>query len=303
MVRGPVFCPHLGTKFDKGTQWGYPSQLASCYLDAKIPYSPSLAHQQRFCLSDRFGGCFRLVEAPPPHQIPEAAADLEQEEAPPRGGRLRAARAFPQPEPRAVPERRPAPGIGPVLSAATPHARRAAARAATAAGTLGDFTSDTAPRLVRRVMETLLMRRFWLASLAIVLVGFFASWAVSRLAAPAAPRPVIIEVVVTPTAEAPPPPTAPAPADPPAAAPPAPASPAAGSPAGPTPTPAATGRAGTVSGTDGQGLVLRRGPGTDAERIAVMPEGASLRILESQGGWLRVSYNNQSGWASATYVK
>lgn len=303
MVKGPVFCPHLGTKFDKGTQWGYPSQLASCYLDAKIPYSPSLAHQQRFCLSDRFGGCFRLVESPAPQPIPETEEDLEPDEVAPRGGRLRAARAFPQPESRPAPERRSVAGVGPVLSAATPHARRVAARAATAAGTLGDFTSDTAPRLVRRAMETLLLRRFWLVSLAVVLVGFFASWAVSRLAAPATPKPVVIELVVTPTPEAPPPPPIAAPADPPAAATPAPVSPTAGSSASPTPAPAATGRAGTVSGTDGQGLVLRKGPGTDAERLTVMPEGASVRILQSQGGWLQVTYNNQTGWASATYVK
>src|SRR3970282_2188266 len=91
MVKGPVFCPHLGTKFDKGTQWGYPSQLASCYLDAEIPYSPSLAHQQRFCLSDRFPGCFRLVEAPAPQQVAETEEELRPEEVTPRGGRLRAA--------------------------------------------------------------------------------------------------------------------------------------------------------------------------------------------------------------------
>ncbi|MBI2911210.1 MAG: SH3 domain-containing protein [Chloroflexi bacterium] len=301
MVRGPVFCPHLGTKFDKGTQWGYPSQLASCYLDAKIPYSPSLAHQQRFCLSDRFPGCFRLVEAPAPPLVADTEEELGPEEVAPRGGRLRAARASPQSESRPAPERRTVGAVGPVISAATPHARRAAARAVTAAGTLGDFTSDTAPRLVRRIMETLLLRRFWLASLAIVLVGFFASWAVSRLAAPSAPKPVVIEVVVTSTPEAPlPPPVAPD-------APPAAATPVPGSPAGPTPAPATTGRPGTVAGTDGQGLNLRNGPSATAQRVTTMPEGASVRILQSventEGRWVQVSYNDQTGWAFGQYVK
>lgn len=60
----------------------------------------------------------------------------------------------------------------------------------------------------------------------------------------------------------------------------------------------------TVIGTDGLGLRLRTRPATTYAVITVMPEGASVRILEGpSGNWYRVDFSGQVGWAHGGYLR
>jgi len=64
---------------------------------------------------------------------------------------------------------------------------------------------------------------------------------------------------------------------------------------------------GLVSGTRGLGLRLRAEPGVGQYVLAVMPEGASVKVAESTadaGGseWRQVSYGDVTGWVSSRYL-
>src|SRR5262249_1073521 len=62
-----------------------------------------------------------------------------------------------------------------------------------------------------------------------------------------------------------------------------------------------------VSGTDGDGLVLRTDPGLTQVARTVLPEGARVQVLEGPQSvddheWFRVSTAAGPGWASARYL-
>jgi murein DD-endopeptidase MepM/ murein hydrolase activator NlpD len=58
-----------------------------------------------------------------------------------------------------------------------------------------------------------------------------------------------------------------------------------------------------VDSTDG--LNLRAGPGTDQRVLAVIPNNATVKVTgrSPDGRWINISYNGQSGWADAEYLK
>lgn len=62
--------------------------------------------------------------------------------------------------------------------------------------------------------------------------------------------------------------------------------------------PASVQAADSVARTD---VNMRSGPGTSYDRIAVVPAGARVRVLEC-GGWCRVTYGGRTGWVSASYI-
>jgi len=52
------------------------------------------------------------------------------------------------------------------------------------------------------------------------------------------------------------------------------------------------------------GLNLRTGPGTEYDIVLVMPDGAAVDLRgDGQNGFLPVSYNGTTGWASAEWLK
>ena len=59
----------------------------------------------------------------------------------------------------------------------------------------------------------------------------------------------------------------------------------------------------TVVDTGGSGLRLREGPSTGFDIVTVMPEGASVVVLDGpEDGWYRVRYGSLEGWASGAYL-
>lgn len=65
----------------------------------------------------------------------------------------------------------------------------------------------------------------------------------------------------------------------------------------------------TVSGTNGDGLNLRVGPGFDQSVILVMPEGAIVQVIggpqaDAAGNrWWNVDWNGVTGWAFGVYLQ
>jgi cell wall-associated NlpC family hydrolase len=64
----------------------------------------------------------------------------------------------------------------------------------------------------------------------------------------------------------------------------------------------------TVAGTDGNGLRLRSGAGTDSSALTVLPEGAQFAVVGADvndgvgNTWANVSYNGTTGYASKAYL-
>jgi peptidoglycan-N-acetylglucosamine deacetylase len=59
----------------------------------------------------------------------------------------------------------------------------------------------------------------------------------------------------------------------------------------------------TVVDTGGSGLRLREGPSSDHDILTVMPEGASVVVLDGpEGQWYRVRYGTIEGWAHGAYL-
>ena len=59
-----------------------------------------------------------------------------------------------------------------------------------------------------------------------------------------------------------------------------------------------------VVDTGGLGLRMRAGAGSTFAVIVVMPEGATVKILDGANGpWRRVTYQQQTGWAHGDYLR
>ncbi len=64
----------------------------------------------------------------------------------------------------------------------------------------------------------------------------------------------------------------------------------------------------TVVGTDGNGLRLRGGAGTDSATLTILPEGAQVTVVGADvndgagNTWANVSYNGTAGYASKAYL-
>ncbi len=72
---------------------------------------------------------------------------------------------------------------------------------------------------------------------------------------------------------------------------------------GPTPTPTPLPTAATFGATTTTNLRLRTGAGTSSDIILVIPNGSRVRVLGSQtNGFYPVSYDNATGYASASYI-
>lgn len=54
----------------------------------------------------------------------------------------------------------------------------------------------------------------------------------------------------------------------------------------------------------GNGVFVRSGPGTDHEALATIPNGASVRIVESAGGgWYKITFSGSGGADTTGYMK
>ena len=64
------------------------------------------------------------------------------------------------------------------------------------------------------------------------------------------------------------------------------------------------GLAGVTSMTATGNLNLRKGPGTSYAVLSVIPEGATVTVLDptARNGFLNVEFNGTSGWSSASYL-
>jgi uncharacterized protein YraI len=49
-------------------------------------------------------------------------------------------------------------------------------------------------------------------------------------------------------------------------------------------------------------LNLRSGPSTSDSILEVMPQGATVHVIGSSGGWFKVTYNGTTGWCSGLYL-
>jgi hypothetical protein len=64
-----------------------------------------------------------------------------------------------------------------------------------------------------------------------------------------------------------------------------------------------TGDVAVVSGTDGDGVRLRSGPGTDSSIITVLPEEEAVTVIDgSTGDWVAVSVAGTSGYVHMDYL-
>lgn len=50
-------------------------------------------------------------------------------------------------------------------------------------------------------------------------------------------------------------------------------------------------------------LNMRTGPGTDYEIITTIQAGEGVQVLENLEGWVKVEYENQTGYCSFKYLK
>lgn len=72
-----------------------------------------------------------------------------------------------------------------------------------------------------------------------------------------------------------------------------------------TPSESGTLKAGSaVVVNGGNGVRVRSGPGTDYEALATVPNGGSVRIVESAGnGWYKITFSGVGGAATTGYMK
>lgn len=66
----------------------------------------------------------------------------------------------------------------------------------------------------------------------------------------------------------------------------------------PAPAPAASNEMVTTAN-----LNMRSGPATGYKSIRIIPNGSKVTVLESQGGWYKISFAGSSGWSSGMYLK
>ncbi|PNB43287.1 N-acetylmuramoyl-L-alanine amidase, partial [Pseudomonas sp. GW456-E7] len=57
----------------------------------------------------------------------------------------------------------------------------------------------------------------------------------------------------------------------------------------------------TVTSTDPD-LRMRTGPGTSYEVIGKFPQGSQASVIDKGSGWVKISYQNATGWVSSEYV-
>lgn len=50
------------------------------------------------------------------------------------------------------------------------------------------------------------------------------------------------------------------------------------------------------------GLNLRDGAGKEYKKITLIPDGSEVSVLEQQGDWTKVQYNDYTGWVSSDYL-
>ena len=322
MTSQPQYCPYLGTKFDRNTKWGYASHLATCYLSENEPFAPSLSHQQRFCLTERYPQCFRLTGQP---TVVSPMYDMPGNEPAPvqsRGGAFETAQGpqvaapagmsavgsglteppranpealgpNPQPHAQAGPTARPAPGRYP------PRGRDSRSETALAPGAMAMVDG-----LLASVAGAGRMGLAAIGALLLLLFAFIFLLQVFGSDSPSQPE------ATTPG------PASKQPAKGVAGSLPAPkpgANPTAGVPAkspGVVPKPEdvqTQQRPAEVFNTDGFGLSLRDGPSATANRIDVILEGDQIIVIGSrtteEGEWLEVEYEGQTGWAFAEYIR
>lgn len=61
---------------------------------------------------------------------------------------------------------------------------------------------------------------------------------------------------------------------------------------------------GTVYNTEGVGLRVRSGPGTNYSQIGSLWDGNTVTIIKSQSGWHNINHNgNKNAWVSANYIR
>lgn len=58
----------------------------------------------------------------------------------------------------------------------------------------------------------------------------------------------------------------------------------------------------TMYVTSEEGLMLRKGPGTDQEAISCLNFGEEIRVEKIEGGWAYTTVDGQSGWCYAKYL-
>lgn len=51
------------------------------------------------------------------------------------------------------------------------------------------------------------------------------------------------------------------------------------------------------------GLNIRKGPGTDFQKIGAFPYGSKVTVLSVTNGWAKIQYNNQDAYVAANYLK
>lgn len=323
----PTFCPYLGTKFDRNTKWGYASHLATCYLSEKEPFAPSLSHQQRFCLTERYGQCFRLTGQP------TVVAPLY--DSPLSGTRPRAGAspmAVPSPEPaqpqmfqqpggdyiapmRANDPMGQAPRVGVPYASATPNPAPAQAPGRPMTGRYSPRPLTDPPgspvrpgpaAVLQGVSDTLKgLGRLGLAAigavglLVIAFIFLLSVFTSGGNNANAARTPTVAAPKAGTTTTAP---VLPSPG--PATQPTQPAG-AVVTPAAKTSPTAAAGRTVTVNAENG--LNLRPEPSATGTPLARIPNGTQLEVLNTRqaadGTWLQVRFNNQTGWISAEFTR
>lgn len=61
-----------------------------------------------------------------------------------------------------------------------------------------------------------------------------------------------------------------------------------------------TGKSGAIIGTS---VRMRSGPGTNYDILGTYSNGVSLKVLGSENGWYKVSYNGKTGYIKADYVR
>ncbi|TXF73479.1 SH3 domain-containing protein [Bacillus subtilis] len=62
-----------------------------------------------------------------------------------------------------------------------------------------------------------------------------------------------------------------------------------------------SGSSDTVTSTDPD-LRMRTGPGTSYEVIGKFPQGSQASVIDKDSGWIKISYQNATGWVSSEYV-
>ena len=74
-------------------------------------------------------------------------------------------------------------------------------------------------------------------------------------------------------------------------------------PSGSTTTPPATGYYATVNvSTNTSPVRMRKGPGTNYNVIASVPQGTRVQVLSESGGWCYINYNGTTGYMMKTYL-